>query len=286
MLFPGQGSQFVGMGKVDYNEYDTVKELYEQANELLGFRLTDVMFEGSEDDLKQTDITQPAVFLYALGKLKINTDEKADGFAGHSLGEITALVAADVLTFEEGLNLVKIRANAMQAACEQSKGTMAAIVGMEDADVEKICVDCTHMVIPANYNCPGQLVISGSEDGIDEAIEKLTEAGAKRAIKLVVGGAFHSPLMSPAKEELAAAIEQYNFQTPKGPVYQNVDGKGSENADDIKEKLIRQLTSPVYWTQTIQNMISDGFDDFTESGGRVLSGFMRRIDRKIPMKNI
>lgn len=257
-VFPGQGAQFVGMGKDLYENYPVAKELFEKANEILGFRITDLMFEGTEDDLKQTRVTQPAIFLHSVILAKTLEDFKPEMVAGHSLGEFSALVANGALSFEDGLKLVYKRAMAMQKACELEQSTMAAIIGLEDKVVEDVCAAIDEIVIPANYNCPGQLVISGSMKGVDIACEKLKEAGAKRALPLKVGGAFHSPLMEPARVELAEAINSTNFNTPICPVYQNADAKPYTDPVKIKENLIKQLTSPVRWTQTMQNMIADG----------------------------
>lgn len=285
-LFPGQGAQFVGIGKDLYEESTLAKELFEQANDILGYRITDVMFEGTEEELKQTKITQPAIFLHSIVKAKMAM--AADNFkpscvAGHSLGEFSALVAADAMSFEEGLKLVQQRALAMQKACESVEGTMAAILGLDDEIVEKACAEIAEVVVPANYNCPGQLVISGSVPGINAAVTALTEAGARRAIVLAVGGAFHSPLMEPAKLELRTAIEQTNFKTPTCPIYQNITAKQETDPEFIMQNLIDQLTSPVRWTQTLNNMIADGVDSFVEVGGngKVLRGFVRKVDRSL-----
>jgi len=284
-LFPGQASQFVGMGKDLYENYSVAKELFEKANEILGFRISDVMFEGTLEDLKQTKVTQPAVFLHSYISYVINGDKfDPDVVAGHSLGEFTALVASGVLSFEDGLKLVQVRANAMQKACEVEDSTMAAILGLEDEIVEKVCESIDEIVIPANYNCPGQLVISGSKEGIALAIEKLKENGARRAIELQVGGAFHSPFMAPAKEELAEAINNTEFANPKLPIYQNANAKKEIEPNKIKENLIKQLTFPVLWTQIVKNMISDGVNEFVEVGGngKTLVNFVKRIDRSLP----
>ena len=279
-VFPGQGAQFPGMGKDLYDSNPLAKELFEKANDILGFRITDIMFEGTADDLKQTKVTQPAIFLHSVLLAKTLPDFKAEMVAGHSLGEFSALVANGTLTFEDGLKLVSQRAMAMQKACELEPSTMAAIVGMEDAIVEEVCASIDDVVVPANYNCPGQLVISGSIAGIDKACEVLTEKGAKRALKLAVGGAFHSPLMEPAREELAAAIEATTFNQPACPVYQNVNAKPVTDPEEIKANLIAQLTAPVCWTQTAQNMIADGATLFTEIGpGKVLQGLIKKVDR-------
>lgn len=282
-IFPGQASQFEGMGKYLYESSELAKNLFEQANEILGFRITDVMFTGSMEDLKQTKVTQPAVFLHSIVKAKMSGDSfKPDAVAGHSLGEFSALVAANAMSFEDGLKLVYQRALAMQKACELQPSTMAAILGLEDEVVEKICAEITdEIVVPANYNCPGQLVISGSVKGIEQAVEKLTAAGAKRAIVLEVGGAFHSPFMQPAQDELAAAIEQTPIKEPVCPIYQNVNALPQRDPAVIKQNLITQLTAPVRWTQTVQNMLKDGVTEFVEVGGtgKVLQGFVKKVER-------
>ena len=282
-VFPGQGAQFVGMGKDLYENNEEAKAMFEKANEILGFRITDLMFNGTEDDLKQTKVTQPAIFLHSVILAKsLGDDFKPDMVAGHSLGEFSALVAAGALSFEEGLKLVSKRAQAMQKACEAAPSTMAAVLALPDEKVEEICASIDHVVAPANYNCPGQLVISGSHEGIDEACEKLLAAGAKRAMKLKVGGAFHSPLMKPAEEELAEAIEAAEIKAPICPVYQNVDGKPHTDPKEIKENLIKQLTAPVRWTQDIQAMIEDGATEFIEVGpGSVLQGLVKKINREV-----
>jgi len=285
-VFPGQGAQFVGMGKDLYENYPVAKKLFEKANEILGFRITDLMFEGTEEDLKQTRVTQPAIFLHSVILAKTLEDFKPEMVAGHSLGEFSALVANGALSFEDGLKLVYKRAMAMQKACEIEQSTMAAIIGLEDKMVEDVCAAIDEIVIPANYNCPGQLVISGSMKGVDIACEKLKEAGAKRALPLKVGGAFHSPLMEPARVELAEAINSTNFNTPVCPVYQNADAKPYTDPVKIKENLIKQLTSPVRWTQTMQNMIADGMTSYTEVGpGTVLQGLLKKVDRQIPAQS-
>lgn len=290
-VFPGQGSQFVGMGKDLYETSLLAKELFDKADEILGFKITDIMFAGTDEQLKETKVTQPAVFLHSvISALCLGDDFAPAMVAGHSLGEFSALVASGALGFEDGLRLVAARANAMQKACEANPGTMAAIIGVDDEKVEEICAEVSKdgkLVIPANYNCPGQLVISGDIEAINEACEKLKEAGAKRALPLKVGGAFHSPLMQPAKDELQAAIEQTTFSTPKCPVYQNVDAKPYTDAAEIKANLIAQLTSPVRWTKSVQNMIADGADDFTECGpGKALQGMIGRIDKAVSAHSI
>lgn len=280
-VFPGQGAQFVGMGKDLYEQSALAKEYFEKANDILGYRITDLMFDGTPEDLKQTKVTQPAVFLHSvISALVLGEDFKPDMVAGHSLGEFSALVAAGALTFEDGLKLVYARAMAMQKACESEPSTMAAVLGLRDEEVEEVCESIKDaIVVPANYNCPGQLVISGSIEGIDKACVLLKEKGAKRALKLPVGGAFHSPLMQPASEELQAAINATNFKTPICPVYQNVNAYPQTNPDDIKQNLIAQLTAPVRWTQTVKNMITDGADEFIELGpGDVLKGLVKKIN--------
>ena len=279
-VFPGQGAQFVGMGKDLYEQSPLAKKLFEKANEILGFRITDLMFEGTPEDLKQTKVTQPAVFLHSvISAFVLGDDFKPDMVAGHSLGEFSALVAARALSFEDGLRLVYARAMAMQKACEVEPSTMAAVLGLSDEDVEEVCDSITQLVVvPANYNCPGQLVISGSIEGIDKACELLKEKGAKRALKLPVGGAFHSPLMQPASEELQAAINSTAFSSPVCPVYQNVNAYPQTDPEQIKQNLIAQLTAPVRWTQTVKNMVADGADLFVELGpGDVLKGLVKKI---------
>ena len=282
-VFPGQGAQFVGMGQDLYNLNEETKALFEKANEILGFRITDIMFNGTDEDLKQTKVTQPAIFLHSVALATALGDSfKPDMVAGHSLGEFSALVAAGALSFEDGLRLVSQRANAMQKACEIEPSTMAAILGLEDSVVENICAQIEDVVVPANYNCPGQLVISGSIPGVDKACALLTEAGAKRALKLNVGGAFHSPLMEPAKVELQAAIESTEIRTPNCPIYQNVDAKPYTSPAEIKANLIAQLTGAVRWTQTVQNMLADGAEAFVEVGpGNVLQGLVKKVDRQV-----
>ena len=280
-VFPGQGAQFQGMGKDLYEQLDWAKQLFEEANSILGFRITDIMFDGSDEDLRRTDITQPAVFIHSVAVARSLDVFKPDMVAGHSLGEFSALVACGALSFESGLKLVAQRARAMQKACELVPGTMAAIIGLEDSRIEQICADLNAkgmVVVPANYNSPGQVVISGSREAIAAACPLMQEAGAKRALPLTVGGAFHSPLMTPAKEELAKAISQTQFSTPVCPIYQNVDAKPHTNPDEIRENLVTQLNSPVRWTQSVLNMIADGAQEFTECGpGTVLTGLIKRI---------
>lgn len=282
-VFPGQGAQFVGMGKDLYETNAEARVLFDKANEILGFRITDLMFEGTEEDLRQTKVTQPAIFLHSVILAKSLGDEfKPDMVAGHSLGEFSALVAAGALSFEEGLKLVSARAHAMQKACEAHPSTMAAVLALPDDKVEALCAEVDDIVAPANYNCPGQVVISGTLEGIDTACEKMLAAGAKRALKLKVGGAFHSPLMQPAQEELAEAIAAAKFQTPVCPVYQNVDAKPHTDPEEIKENLIKQLTAPVRWTQDVEAMIADGADAFIELGpGSVLQGLVKKINRGV-----
>lgn len=290
-VFPGQGAQFSGMGKDLYENNPLAKELFEKANEILGYRITDIMFSGTDEDLRQTKVTQPAVFLHSvISALCMGEAFQPEMTAGHSLGEFSALVAAGALSFEDGLKLVYARAMAMQKACEAAPSTMAAIIGLPNETIEKICqeiMDGGDVVVPANYNCNGQVVISGTMEGIQKACDALKAAGAKRALPLKVGGAFHSPLMQPAKEELAAAIETTEFQAPKCPVYQNVDAMPHTDPADIKQNLIAQLTSSVRWTQTVEHMIADGADDFTECGpGNVLQGLIGRIDKNVSAHGI
>ena len=282
-VFPGQGAQFTGMGLDLYENSPMAKELFETANEILGFCITDIMFEGTAEQLKQTNVTQPAIFLHSVILAKVLGDSfQPEMVAGHSLGEISALVAADVLSFEDGLRLVSKRASAMQKACEIMPSTMAAVLGLEDQIVEQICETVAGVVVAANYNCPGQLVISGEVSAIEKACELLTEKGARRALVLPVGGAFHSPMMEPAREELAAAIKETHFNEPTCPVYQNVPATAVTTATEIKENLMKQLTAPVKWTQSIQSMITDGGTQFIEVGpGKVLQGLMRKIDRSV-----
>ena len=286
-VFPGQGAQFIGMGKDLYDSSEEAKSLFEKANKILGFNITEIMFSGTDEALKQTNVTQPAIFLHSVILAKTLGDSfHPDMTAGHSLGEFSALVACGAISFEDGLSLVAKRANAMQKACEVEPSTMAAVLGMEDADVEIICASIDEVVVAANYNCPGQLVISGSIAGVDLACEKLTEAGAKRAIKLPVGGAFHSPLMEPARAELEAAIKDTEIKSPICAIYQNVVAKGVTSPSEIKENLIAQLTGAVRWTQTMNQMIQDGAEHFVEVGpGKVLQGLIKKIDRAFPTES-
>jgi len=290
-VFPGQGSQFSGMGKTHYEGNAFARRFFEQGNDILGFRISDIMFEGSDEDLKQTNVTQPAIFLHSVISYRMIEGATPHMVAGHSLGEFTALVVNGALTFEEALKLVSIRSSAMQKACEINPSTMAAVLGLSDQIAEKICAEIMEetgeVVVPANYNCPGQLVISGSNTGIDIACERLKAAGAKRALKLPVGGAFHSPLMEAAKEELAAAIMATHFHKPSCPVYQNVVAKPVTEPDEIKLNLINQLTGPVRWSQTIEEMIKDGASSFIEVGpGKVLQGLIGKINKSIPVESI
>ena len=282
-IFPGQGAQFVGMGKDLYDQSDKARELFEQANEILGFRITDIMFNGTGEDLKQTNVTQPSIFLHSVILAKeLGGNFKPDMVAGHSLGEFSALVAANAISFEDGLRLVAARANAMQKACEIQPSTMAAILGLDDFTVEDICQRLSEVVVPANYNCPGQLVISGTIEGIDKACELMTAAGAKRALKLNVGGAFHSPLMEAARVELQAAIEATTILEPICPIYQNIDAKAYTNVASIKHNLISQLTGAVRWTQTVKHMLEDGATSFIEVGpGIILQGLVKKVNRSI-----
>lgn len=280
-IFPGQGSQFPGMGKDLFENNEVAKELFTLANEILGFNISEIMFTGSAEELKQTKVTQPAIFLHSSILAKVTEDVSPDMVAGHSLGEFSALVANNTLSFEDGLRLVSKRALAMQKACEENPSGMAAILGLDDEVVERICEEIEEIVVPANYNCPGQLVISGSNRGIEIACKKLKAAGAKRALPLPVGGAFHSPLMEPARKELAEAIENTPFSRPTCPVYQNVNALPSTDTDEIKANLIAQLTAPVRWTQSVQNMVSDGASTFIECGpGKVLQGLVKKIYRE------
>lgn len=287
-IFPGQGAQFSGMGKKIYDENSLAKEYFEQANEILGFRITDIMFNGSDEDLKQTKVTQPAVFLHSVIQFLTTPELKPDMVAGHSLGEFSALVANKTLSFEDGLRMVAQRAMAMQRACEINPSTMAAVLGLDDATVEKVCSEITdEVVVAANYNCPGQLVISGSIEGIRVACEQMKAAGAKRALVLQVGGAFHSPLMEPARQELQSAIESTLFSNPVCPVYQNVDALAYSNPDAIKQNLIKQLTAPVRWTQTVKQMAADGATQFTEVGpGNVLQGLVKKIESGVTTSGV
>lgn len=290
-VFPGQGSQFIGMGKDLYDNNPVAKQLFDKADEILGFSITKVMFEGTDEELKQTKVTQPAVFLHSVVSALCMGDDFAPSMvAGHSLGEFSALVAAGALSFEDGLRLVSARAMAMQKACEAAPGTMAAVIGLPDDKIEAICQEVSNgdeVVVPANYNCPGQLVISGSIEAVNAACEKLKEAGAKRALVLKVGGAFHSPLMRPAKDELQKAIEATEFKAPRCPIYQNVDAKPYTDPAQIKANLIAQLTSSVRWTESVNNMIADGADDFTECGpGKALQGMIGRISKNVSAHGI
>jgi [acyl-carrier-protein] S-malonyltransferase len=287
-VFPGQGAQFVGMGKDLYDNYPEARELFEKANLILGFRITDLMFAGTDEDLKQTKVTQPAIFLHSVILAKVlGNNFQPEMTAGHSLGEFSALVAAGALSFENGLVLVSKRAMAMQKACEIKPSTMAAILGLDDEVVEKVCAGIKAVVVPANYNSPGQIVISGSVEGIDTAIEQLTAAGAKRAIKLPVGGAFHSPMMEPARVELEKAIDQADFNRPVCPVYQNVTALPEQDPAVIRENLKKQLTAPVKWTQSVKNMLADGATAFYEVGpGTVLQGLIKKVDRAIIAESV
>lgn len=285
-VFPGQGAQYPGMGKELYEQSDLGRQLFDQANDLLGFKITDIMFEGSDEDLRQTKVTQPAIFLHSVILAKTLGDFQPGMVAGHSLGEFSALVANGALAFEDGLRLVSQRARAMQKACEKEPSTMAAIMGMDDKQVEDVCSQIKQVVVPANYNSPGQVVISGSGKGIDEAVNLLKDMGAKKAVKLKVGGAFHSPLMEPARKELEEAINATRFSKPMCPVYQNVTAAPSSDPQEIKDNLVKQLTSPVRWTQTVKNMIRDGAESFTEVGpGKVLQGLIKKVDRKMPTQS-
>jgi [acyl-carrier-protein] S-malonyltransferase len=290
-VFPGQGAQFPGMGKPHYDNSSFAKKIFEQANDILGFRISDIMFSGTDEDLKQTSITQPAIFLHSIIAFKGVQDLKPDMVAGHSLGEFSSLVANGCLSFEDGLQLVSLRAQAMQKACDLNPSTMAAVLGLADDKVEEICREVQEetgeVVVPANYNCPGQLVISGSHKGVETACEKMKAAGAKRALLLPVGGAFHSPLMEPARKELEKAIESTTFHSPSCPVYQNVVAKGVINKEEIKTNLINQLTGAVKWTQCVESMIGDGASKFTEIGpGKVLQGLILKIDKTVTAESI
>lgn len=288
IVFPGQGAQFSGMGKDIYENHSQAKALFEQANEILNFRITDIMFNGPDEALKKTNVTQPAIFLHSVILAMVKPDINPEMVAGHSLGEFSALVVNKALSFEDGLKLVAKRAAAMQKACEMNPSIMAAVLGLDDEKVEEICKSIEgEVVVPANYNCPGQLVISGSHHGIEKACEAMKSAGAKRALPLPVGGAFHSPLMEPAREELAVAIAETQFNQPICPVYQNFDAEASSDIEKIKEKLINQLTAPVKWTQIIQNMIKDGTTEFVECGpGKVLQGLIKKIHREAETRSI
>jgi [acyl-carrier-protein] S-malonyltransferase len=290
-VFPGQGAQYKGMGKNLYEAYATAKEMFEIANDIAGFRLSDIMFEGTEEDLKQTKVTQPAIFVHSVIAFRVLATHKPNMVAGHSLGEFSALVANNVLSFEEALQLVCIRANAMQKACEAIPSTMAAVLGLDDETVERICAETQQktgeIVVAANYNCPGQLVISGTIKGVEEACNKLKFAGAKRALLLPVGGAFHSPIMEPAKEELASAIKAAAFKQPDCPIYQNITAQPVTEPETIKTNLMNQLTGPVLWTQTVKAMIADGANTFTESGpGKVLQGLILKVDSSVSVNSI
>ena len=286
-VFPGQGAQYPGMGKDLYENNNESKKLFDQANEILGFEITKIMFEGTAEELKETKVTQPAVFLHSVINALVHPDFEPEMVAGHSLGEFSALVANGTLSFEDGLRLVYKRALAMQKACEINPSTMAAVLGLDDQVVEKVCSQIDEVVVPANYNCPGQLVISGSTKGIEIACEKMKDAGAKRALPLPVGGAFHSPLMEPAREELAKAINETHFNQPKCPVYQNVNAQGSIDVESIKKNLIAQLTAPVKWTQSVHQMVQDGASVFIESGpGKVLQGLVKKINRESEVEQL
>lgn len=281
-VFPGQGAQFTGMGKPLYDGSEQARAMFQKANAILGFDITDVMFNGSEYDLKQTNVTQPAVFLHSVVLASLYPNFSPDMVAGHSLGEFSALVASGALSFEDGLTLVSKRAHAMQKACEKKPSTMAAIIGLDDATIEKVCKEIEGIVVPANYNCPGQLVISGEVHAVNDACTALKAAGAKRALPLKVGGAFHSPIMEPARQELAEAIEKTQFSQPKCPIYQNVDAKPHTNPDEIKKNLLLQLTSPVRWTQIVQAMIADGATSFVELGpGNVLQNLIKKTNKEV-----